>query len=170
MRPPPALRIALREMRGGLAGFRVFLGCLALGVAAIAAVGTVRAGIEGGLTREASALLGGDAEIELAYRFAEPAERAWMAENALAVSEIVDFRSMAVVDGRAPPDRALVQVKGVDGRYPLYGTVGLDGAPDLASALAPAGGVPGLVAAPALIARLGLALGDTLRLGETTSA
>ena len=38
-------RFALREMRGGLRGFRIFLACLALGVAAIAAVGTVRASI-----------------------------------------------------------------------------------------------------------------------------
>ena len=55
------LRLALRELRGGLAGFRVFLACLALGVAAIAAVGSVRAAIETGLAREAAALLGGDA-------------------------------------------------------------------------------------------------------------
>ena len=75
---PLALRLALRELRGGLAGFRVFLACLALGVAAIAAVGSVRAAIEPGLAREAAALLGGDAEIEFTYRFADPDERAWM--------------------------------------------------------------------------------------------
>jgi putative ABC transport system permease protein len=34
-----AARIAGRELRGGLKGFRVFLACLALGVGAIAAVG-----------------------------------------------------------------------------------------------------------------------------------
>ena len=75
---PVAARLALRELRGGLAGFRVFLACLALGVAAIAAVGSVRAAIERGLAREAAALLGGDAEVEFTYRFADPAERAWM--------------------------------------------------------------------------------------------
>ena len=41
-----AATFARRELRGGLRGFRVFLACLALGVAAIAAVGTVRAAIE----------------------------------------------------------------------------------------------------------------------------
>ena len=40
-----AWRIARRELRGGVAGFRVFLACLALGVAAIAAVGSVGASI-----------------------------------------------------------------------------------------------------------------------------
>ena len=47
-----AIRFAARELRGGLVGFRVFLACLALGVAAIAAVGTVRAGIEAGLEKK----------------------------------------------------------------------------------------------------------------------
>ena len=33
-------RFALREMRGGLRGFAVFIACIALGVAAIAGVGS----------------------------------------------------------------------------------------------------------------------------------
>jgi len=97
-------------MRGGLRGFRLFLACLALGVAAIAAVGSVRAAIEAGLAREGAALLGGAAELDFTYRFASPEERAWMAARATAVSEIVEFRSMAVVGD----DRALTQIKGVD--------------------------------------------------------
>ena len=51
---PVSVRIALRELRGGVDGFRIFLACLALGVAAIAAVGTVRGAITEGLTREAA--------------------------------------------------------------------------------------------------------------------
>jgi len=54
-----AAKFARRELRGGLHGFRVFIACLALGVAAIAAVGTVRAGITAGLKAEGAALLGG---------------------------------------------------------------------------------------------------------------
>ena len=73
-----AFRFAMRELRGGLRGFRVFLACLALGVAAIAAVGTVRAGIEAGLEKEGAALLGGDAEVEFTYRFAREDELAWL--------------------------------------------------------------------------------------------
>ena len=34
-----ALKFALREMRGGLSGFYIFLACIVLGVAAIAAGG-----------------------------------------------------------------------------------------------------------------------------------
>ncbi len=72
------LRLAARELRGGLAGFRIFLLCLALGVAAIAAVGMVRSAIQGGLQREGAVLLGGDAAAEFTYRFAREDERAFM--------------------------------------------------------------------------------------------
>jgi putative ABC transport system permease protein len=161
-----ALRIALRELRGGLAGFRIFLACLALGVAAIAAVGSVRAAIEAGLDREAATLLGGDVEIEFTYRFASDDERAWMAANAVAVSEIVDFRSMVTLarDG-ADPERALVQVKAVDDAHPLYGAVALDGGDDLDAALAGRDGLPGMAAHGVLLDRLGIGPGATLRLG-----
>ncbi len=165
---PTAARLALRELRGGLAGFYVLLACLALGVAAIAAVGSVRYAIEGGLRREAAVILGGDAEMEFTYRFASAAERAWMAEHALASSEIVDFRSMVTTDA-AEPERALVQVKAVDTGYPLYGKVGLEGGGVLAAALAAQDGLPGLVAQGILLDRLGVRPGDTvLRLGTRT--
>ena len=160
-----AFKIAARELRGGLRGFRVFLACLALGVAAITAVGIVRESITAGLEREGASILGGDASIQLTYRFAEDFERDWMAENALATSEIVDFRSMAVFDAGEGAERALTQVKGVDGLYPLYGEVVLDPPQSLALALAGQDGVPGAVMDRVLADRLGLAARGIFRLG-----
>ena len=160
-----AFRIARRELRGGLRGFGIFLACLAMGVGAIAAVGSVRESIEQGLIREGAVLLGGDAEVDVTYRFAEPDERQWMEDESTAISEIVDFSSMAVVERGADADRALTQVKGVDGAYPLIGSVNL--APDipLATALAGQEGVPGAVMQKALMDRLGLNVGDRFKLG-----
>ncbi len=170
-----AVRIALRELRGGLRGFRVFVACLALGVAAIAAIGSVRVSIENGLAQEGALILGGDAEIRFTHRFAVPEERAWMEANARAVSEIVEFRSMAVHAPRSdaaahgPEDgaaeRVLVQVKGVDALYPLYGEVRLEGGGNFRAALGSGGDLPGLVAERVLVDRLGIAPGDVLRLG-----
>ncbi len=156
-----AARLARRELRGGIAGFRILLACIVFGVAAIAAVGTIRTSIEAGLSEKGAQLLGGDAEIGLTYRFADKAERAWMTAQAEAVSEIVDFRSLAVVGD----ERALTQVKAVDAAYPLLGELGLDPAMPLAKALDGAGDLPGAVMAPALIARLDLDPGDSFRLG-----
>lgn len=160
-----AARFAARELRGGLQGFRIFLACLALGVAAITAVGSVRAGIEAGLAREGAVLLGGDAELDLTYRFANDAERAWIAANATAMSEVTDFRSMAVVPRGADAERALTQVKSVDAAYPLVGQVVLDPPIALPEALAGRDGLPGGVMEPVLADRLGLAPGDRFRLG-----
>ena len=162
---PAAARIARRELRGGLRGFRIFLACLALGVAAIAGVGTVRSAIEGGLAAEGAVLLGGDAEAELTYRYATDAERAFFDRIATEVSEVVDFRSMAVVERSGETERALTQVKAVDGAYPLLGAVELTPDMPLDAALAGTEDRPGAVMEPVLADRLGLAPGDTFRLG-----
>lgn len=162
-----AWKIARRELRagfaGGLRGFRIFLACLALGVAAIAAVGSVRVSIEEGLAREGAVILGGDAELTFTYRFADETERAFMEGLADAVSETVDFRSMVVVD-RAEVERGLTQVRGVDASWPIYGTVGLDPPMSIADALE-VRDLPGAVIAPLLVDRLALSVGDTFRLG-----
>jgi putative ABC transport system permease protein len=155
-----AWRIARRELRGGIAGFRIFLLCLALGVAAIAGVGSVRVAISDGLAREGATILGGDAEMSFTYRFASPEERAFMDTLDAQVSETVDFRSM-IVKGE---ERGLTQVRGVDDLYPLKGAVGLEPAIPLEAALAEGG----IVMDPILIDRMGLVIGDTVQLGTAS--
>ena len=160
-----AARFAARELRGGLKGFRIFLACLTLGVAAIAAVGSVRSSIEAGLAREGAAILGGDAEIDLTYRFATPEERAVLYGLAKAVSEVTDFRSMLVKGAGDTAERGLTQVKSVDAAYPLIGQIELSPDMPLSQALAGSDGLPGAVVHPLLIDRMGLQIGDTFRLG-----
>lgn len=155
-----AWTIARRELRGGLAGFRIFLACLALGVAAIAAVGSVRVSITEGLAREGSVILGGDAEVEFDYRAANLDELA-MLEQIGTVSQVFDFRSMAATGTGRDADRALSQVKAVDALYPLTGTVELQPNIPLAAALADGGAV----VHPVLADRLGLEVGDPIFLG-----
>ena len=55
-----ALRYAWRELRGGLRGFGVFIVCIALGVFAIAGVGSVAASLADGIGGAGQLLLGGD--------------------------------------------------------------------------------------------------------------
>ncbi|WP_299936126.1 FtsX-like permease family protein [uncultured Pelagimonas sp.] len=154
-------RFARRELRGGLHGFRIFIACLALGVAAIAGVGSVRSAIQLGLTEQGAVLLGGDAKAEFTYRFADETERAWLESISNSISEVTDFRSMAVVDHDGTDERALTQVKSVDDNYPLLGDVVLD--PPMAISDALSG--QGALMAPALADRLGLTPGDAFRLG-----
>jgi putative ABC transport system permease protein len=156
-----AFTIARRELRGGLRGFRVFLACLALGVAAIAAVGTLRTGIQQGLSDQGAIILGGDAEMRFTYRTADADERAYMDGIATRVSEVYDFRSMVLLED----DQALTQIKAVDDAWPLTGAATLDPPIPVADALAMADGLPGAIMDPVLIDRLGLAIGDSFRLG-----
>jgi putative ABC transport system permease protein len=118
---PVAARIAGRELRGGLKGFRVFLACLALGVGAIAAVGIGAGEHRGGACARGRGDPGRRRAMELTYRFAEPAERAWMegvAERCPRSSTSGRWRWWS---GAHATERGLTQVKGVDGAYPLYG-------------------------------------------------
>src|SRR5512135_2261034 len=72
------LRFALRELRGGLRGFYVFIACIALGVMTIAGVGSVAASLAEGLAREGRTLLGGDVAFSLFQREAKPDEIAFL--------------------------------------------------------------------------------------------
>ena len=154
---------ALRELRGGLAGFRVFLACLILGVGGIAAVGSVTTAIENGLAAEGQTILGGDAALTFAYRFASDNERAWM-ESRGEVVEMVSMRSLL----RKGEDRALAEVKGVSQRYPLYGEALTDRPGNLLDLLAPQNGVHGLVTERVIAERLALEPGDKVKVGGGT--
>lgn len=162
---PVAVRIARRELRGGTRGFVVLLLCLVLGVAAIAAIGIVRASIEAAIRDQGAVLLGGDAEMAFTYRFATDEERRFMEARAARVSEIVEFRSMAVVGEGEAAERALTQVKAVDAAYPLTGQIVFDPAMTPAEVFGPRGGIPGAAMDPVLADRMGLAIGDRFRLG-----
>ncbi|GHE98050.1 drug:proton antiporter [Aliiroseovarius zhejiangensis] len=158
-----ALRLARREMRGGTRGFRIFLACLVLGVAAIAGVGSVREGLRAGLAAQGAVLLGGDASVSFTYRFADTAELAVLTSESAQMTVMADFRSMAVVGD----ERGLTQIKAVDDAYPLVGEVELDPPINLSTALDGQNGQSGAVMDDLLIDRLGLSLGDRFQLGET---
>ena len=57
-----AFTLARRELRRGVRGLWIVLLCLALGVGVIAAVGTLRAAVDAGLSADGRSLLGGDLE------------------------------------------------------------------------------------------------------------
>jgi len=111
-----ALRLARREMRSGLAGFRLFIACLALGVGAIAAILSFSRAVEEGLHADAREILGGDVAISLLYREATPEQVDYLRKQGQ-VARWIDSRAMArpvAADGRP----ALIQLKAVEGAYP----------------------------------------------------
>lgn len=158
-----AWRLMRRELRGGIRGFRVFLACLALGVAALATVGTVSAELLASLQRDARALMGGEVDIRLFNRALLDGERDWLLDHAARVTENAEMRAMARAESG---ERRLVELKAVDGAYPLHGTLELDPPLTLAEALGTHEGLPGAVVDADLAERLGLALGDIVTVGS----
>jgi putative ABC transport system permease protein len=148
-----ALRFARRELRGGVRGLRIVLACLALGVGAIAAVGTLRAATEAGLRADGARILGGDVEIEVSSRPLSAAAREWIALRGT-LSEVIEMRAMAIAPSG---ERTLVELKAVDAAYPLYGELVLDPPGPLSFAVE-----------PVVAQRLGVNIGDTIRIGEAS--
>ncbi len=156
-----SLRFALREMRSGLNGFYVFIACIALGVMAIAGIGSVAGSLNDGLAREGRVILGGDISFNLIQREATAEERQFIAQRGR-LSVAATMRAMTqAADGRS----ALVEIKAVDRVYPLYGALSLEPMLEPAALFAERDGVFGVAAAPALLARLGLKTGDRVSVG-----
>lgn len=156
-----AWRIARRELRGGVRGFRIFLLCLTLGVGTIAAIGSLSTALTESLRADGRKILGGDIDIRLSHRQANAEQRAWMEAHGR-VSAIAHMRSLA----RSDTAHGLVEVKAVDDAYPLFGALRLSPALPLSEALARRDGVWGAVVDAPLLSKLGVAVGDNIRIGD----
>jgi putative ABC transport system permease protein len=155
------LSFVRRELRSGVRGFRIFLACLALGIAALAAAGSTAEAFRQGLASQARSILGGDIAASLEGRRFTATEQAAFAK-AGATTDTLLVRAMA----EGPKGRRLAEVRGVDPDYPLSGRVDLEGGQPLSAALEPVGALPGAAVEPELLDRLGLRVGDTLLVGD----
>jgi len=159
---PLSFRFAARELRSGVRGFRIFLACLALGVAAIAAAGSTAEAFRAGLASQAAEILGGDLAVGVEQREFTAGEQAALARLGR-VSYAAASRAMA----EAPSgERRLVELRGVSDAYPLVGAVTLGGGMRLADALSPEGDAAGVAVEQPLLDRLGLKLGDRFLIGN----
>lgn len=156
-----AFRHAGREGRSGLRRIGVYAVSIALGVAALVAVHSFRADVEGAVRAESRTLLGADLRLERGEPFSDSTRaladslRAGGAE----VSEVTALMSMVYAPSS---DRSrLVQLHGVEGRWPMYGDVRTD-----PPGLWPPADGGRAVADPALLVQLGVQPGDTLQVGD----
>ena len=169
--------IARRDLNGRFRGLRLLFICLFLGVATLAAIGSLTTAITQELTDRGQEILGGDIEVQLSQRLINDDERAAIAQMG-AMSETIRMRAMAqlpketLAQRRAAnaandngtdigSERVLAELKGVDDAYPLYGQLVLAdgktvGAPKTADEIYVGEG---------LVDRLNLKIGDNLRFG-----
>lgn len=115
-------RIARRDLATRIRGLRLLAVCLFLGVATLAAIGSLTRGITSELEVRGQTILGGDIEFGIPQREATAEEMAAF-RRAGETSSTVRMRAMA----NAPGGEALLsELKAVDAAYPLYGTMRLE--------------------------------------------
>ena len=156
-----AFKLARRELRGGVRGLWIVVFCLILGVAVIAAVGSLRAAIEAGLAADGRAILGGDLEVDTTPNPPPGALQDWLKTHVTQTSDVVQMRSMLVAPSG---DRILVELKAVDSKWPLVGTATTDPPQPLPTAFAN----HGILVDRLILDRLNLKTGDSVRLGTAT--
>ena len=160
-------RTLWRDLRSG--ELRLVMVAVTLAVAALTAVGFFSDRLQGGLQRDARQLLGGDAVV-VSDNAPSPIWANRARELGLQTALTLSFPTM----GRAPDAQGgatrLVALKAVGDAYPLRGRVRLTQDPSDLSGK-PVEGTPARQQAwvdAALLEALGMKLGDTLLLGESS--
>jgi putative ABC transport system permease protein len=174
---PFVFNMAWRETRAAWRHFLYFLVCIAVGVGALVGVSLFGSNVERAVTREARGLLGGDLEIRLS-RPISPEGRALiesLGNRGIAATHVSELVAMAAVAGHSPLSAQatqIVELKAVEAQYPFYGSLKLEPDERLADLLrSDARSCPdrtcfGVVVQESLLIRMGLTLGDHLKIGQ----
>lgn len=165
--------IARRDLNGRFRGLRLLFICLFLGVATLAAIGSLTTAITQELTDRGQEILGGDIEVQLSQRLINDEERAAIAKLGK-VSDTIRMRAMAQLpqetlaqrragsaDGDVGSERVLAELKGVDDAYPLYGQLVLANGKTVSAPRS----ADAIYVGEGLVDRLKLKIGDSLRFG-----
>lgn len=156
-------RFAWREMRSGLSGFYIFLACIALGVAAIGGVNTLAHSVSAGIASEGRSILGGDISFMLRQQELSADQRQFLQQQGK-LAESTTMRSMARLPDNS--NQALVEMKAVDDKYPLYGAFQVEPAQSLAQMLNSRDGIFGAVVGQDFLDRMGVQLGQQVLIGS----
>jgi putative ABC transport system permease protein len=159
------VRMAWREMRASWMRLLFFFVCVAIGVAAIIVLRSVVQQVRTTLTREARSLVGADLVVQTS--------RAWTADlrerlstefgsAVLETTEVVETQTMAAAaEGKGTGVVRLVELRGIEARFPFYGTLELEGGQRYSHDLLKGFGA---LAQPEFMLEMGLHVGDELLL------
>lgn len=162
MRAPFAVRLAWRELRSSGRSFGLYVGAVALGVAALVALNSFRANVVDSVRAEAKSLLGADLRFSSSAPFPEPVHAVLdsLAGGGAEVAEVTRLPSMVLAPSSGVA--RLLQVQAVTGAYPFYGEYRTEPA-----GLWPlAAGERRALVDPAVLVQLGVAPGDSVVVGE----
>jgi putative ABC transport system permease protein len=158
------VRMALREVRASWRRLLFFFICIAVGVAAIVTIRSVIQSVRTGLSREARTLTGADFVISSDRPFSDKVLQAVEREQREGrVTKVVNAIEMATMvrPANGGPGVKMVEMKGVEPQFPLYGTLTLESG-TYSHDLLRDGGV---LVRPELLAQFRLKVGDSIFVG-----
>ncbi|MEM9800233.1 MAG: FtsX-like permease family protein [Planctomycetota bacterium] len=161
----PILALIQRESRGARGRLAFMTACLALGVAAVTGVAALIDSISASVERDARRLLAADLSIESRRPLGDDVDRALDAAGAVERTDVVELGAMVRFTGGSQteelPPTVLVELKATGPAYPMYGDVVTDPPGYAPAALAE----DQCIAAPELLAQLGVRVGDAVEIG-----
>lgn len=162
MRLPFALALAWREGRSSWRRIGLYMGAIALGVAALVAINSFRENVLTTLRAEGRTLLGADVRLRSDDPFPEPVLAVLDSVEAAGVSVSYQTRLGSMVLAPATGRTRLMQVRLVSGKYPYYGDV----VTEPADHWPPQPGGREALVDPAVLVQLDAAVGDSLAIGN----
>jgi putative ABC transport system permease protein len=160
-------RMALREVRASWQRLLFFFICIAVGVASIVVIRSVIQTVRGGLTKESRTLTGGDMVLRSNNPFSERVtgviERERQAGRISTVSQAIEIATMVRPGDNASQTIKMVELRGVEPQFPLYGTLTLaDGRPYSHRLVEN----HGALVRPELLSLLEVQVGDSILIGR----
>lgn len=163
------LQMARREMRSSWRRLLFFFLCIGIGVGSIVALRSTIQNVNRSVAGEARSLLTADVQIDSTRPWKpetrEIIERIARAPGVSGTTETIEANTMVRPTDAAREGAMMVELKGIEPPYPFYGEFKLSDGRAFDHSLLEGGGA---LVAPLLLERLGLRVGDSIKIGEST--
>ncbi|HJR09749.1 MAG TPA: FtsX-like permease family protein [Pyrinomonadaceae bacterium] len=162
-------RMARREIRASWKRLLFFFLCIGIGVGAIVALRSTIQNASAAMISEARQILTADVQVDSSREMNEgtlaSVKRIAQARGVLAQTQTIEASTMLRLADDARDGALMVELKGIEAPYPLYGEFKLANGEGFTHALLDNNGV---VVAASLLERLSLKVGDEVKIGNST--
>jgi putative ABC transport system permease protein len=162
-------RMARREIRSSWKRLLFFFLCIGIGVGAIVALRSTIQNVNTAMVSEARNILTADVQVDSTREFNDSTlavvGRIAAAHGVAGQTQTIEAATMLRPADDAREGALMVELKGIDAPYPLYGEFKLADGQEFTHALLDNNGV---VVAASLLERLNLKVGDEVRIGNST--
>ncbi|MGI9106446.1 MAG: ABC transporter permease [Pyrinomonadaceae bacterium] len=162
-------QMARREIRSSWKRLLFFFLCIGIGVGAIVALRSTIGNVNAAMVAEARQLLTADVQIDSTREMNEATlavvKRIAQARGVEAQTQTIEAATMLRPADEAREGALMIELKGIEAPYPLYGEFKLANGENFDHALLADNG---MVVAASLLERLGVRVGDEVKIGNST--